>query len=77
VNCLGCLCDCRARVLLRLWPQALGRPGEKIYKGHRSYDLMLNLQLGIRCSVGRIASEAPVAKLAGLDFLSKVAARAV
>ena len=25
------------------------RPGETIFKGHRSYDLMLNLQLGIRC----------------------------
>lgn len=24
------------------------RPGETIYKGHRSYDLMMNLQLGIR-----------------------------
>jgi 1-phosphatidylinositol-4-phosphate 5-kinase len=24
------------------------RPGETIFKGHRSYDLMLNLQLGIR-----------------------------
>ena len=23
------------------------RPGETIFKGHRSYDLMLNLQLGI------------------------------
>lgn len=28
--------------------------GETIFKGHRSYDLMLNLQLGIRWSVGRM-----------------------
>ncbi|KAF7018621.1 hypothetical protein CFC21_031892 [Triticum aestivum] len=30
------------------------RPGETIIKGHRSYDLMLCLQLGIRYTVGRI-----------------------
>ncbi|EPS58162.1 hypothetical protein M569_16654, partial [Genlisea aurea] len=30
------------------------RPGEQIIKGHRSYDLMLSLQLGIRYTVGRI-----------------------
>ena len=30
------------------------RPGEPIYKGHQSYDLMLTLQLGIRYSVGRV-----------------------
>ncbi|CAN6460639.1 unnamed protein product [Victoria cruziana] len=30
------------------------RPGETIIKGHRSYDLMLNLQLGIRYTVGKI-----------------------
>ncbi|GMH39027.1 hypothetical protein BSKO_06925 [Bryopsis sp. KO-2023] len=29
-------------------------PGEVIYKGHSSYDLMLNLQLGIQYSVGKI-----------------------
>ncbi|XP_057981991.1 phosphatidylinositol 4-phosphate 5-kinase 9 isoform X2 [Malania oleifera] len=32
----------------------LKRPGETIIKGHRSYDLMLNLQLGIRYTVGKI-----------------------
>ncbi|SPT20751.1 unnamed protein product [Triticum aestivum] len=30
------------------------RPGEMIIKGHRSYDLMLCLQLGIRYTVGKI-----------------------
>ncbi|CAA2973395.1 phosphatidylinositol 4-phosphate 5-kinase 9-like [Olea europaea subsp. europaea] len=30
------------------------RPGEQIIKGHRSYDLMLSLQLGIRYNVGKI-----------------------
>lgn len=40
------------------WEQ---RPGETIYKGHRSYDLMLNLQLGIRWSVSRNARE-PILK---------------
>ncbi|XP_024380770.1 phosphatidylinositol 4-phosphate 5-kinase 9 isoform X1 [Physcomitrium patens] len=33
------------------------RPGETIFKGHRSYDLMLNLQLGIRYTVGKITPE--------------------
>eukprot|EP01025_Chloroclados_australasicus_P032684 TRINITY_DN3312_c1_g1_i2.p2 TRINITY_DN3312_c1_g1~~TRINITY_DN3312_c1_g1_i2.p2 ORF type:complete len:868 (-),score=148.82 TRINITY_DN3312_c1_g1_i2:719-3133(-) len=32
-------------------------PGELIYKGHRSYDLMLSLQLGIRWSVGRVEQQ--------------------
>uniref|UniRef100_A0ACD5UHZ0 Uncharacterized protein n=2 Tax=Avena sativa TaxID=4498 RepID=A0ACD5UHZ0_AVESA len=32
----------------------LKRPGETIIKGHRSYDLMLCLQLGIRYTVGKI-----------------------
>ncbi|XVE61629.1 hypothetical protein DITRI_Ditri06bG0055900 [Diplodiscus trichospermus] len=30
------------------------RPGETIIKGHRSYDLMLSLRLGIRYTVGKI-----------------------
>lgn len=29
-------------------------PGEVIFKGHSSYDLMQNLQLGIQYSVGKI-----------------------
>ncbi|GAB4844861.1 Phosphatidylinositol 4-phosphate 5-kinase 1 [Ancistrocladus abbreviatus] len=32
------------------------KPGETISKGHKNYDLMLNLQLGIRYSVGKHAS---------------------
>ncbi|XP_010544414.1 PREDICTED: phosphatidylinositol 4-phosphate 5-kinase 1-like [Tarenaya hassleriana] len=32
------------------------KPGQTISKGHKNYDLMLNLQLGIRYSVGRHAS---------------------
>ncbi|KAF7140864.1 hypothetical protein RHSIM_Rhsim06G0108400 [Rhododendron simsii] len=32
------------------------RPGQTISKGHKNYDLMLNLQLGIRYSVGKYAS---------------------
>ncbi|XP_073045901.1 phosphatidylinositol 4-phosphate 5-kinase 5-like [Primulina eburnea] len=34
-------------------PKVVKRQGETICKGHRNYDLMLNLQLGIRHSVGR------------------------
>ncbi|MFS8005081.1 putative 1-phosphatidylinositol-4-phosphate 5-kinase [Helianthus anomalus] len=43
------------------------RPGEAIIKGHRSYDLMLSLQLGIRYTVGKIT---PVQKreVRGSDF---------
>ncbi|KAL6603376.1 hypothetical protein ACP70R_043737 [Stipagrostis hirtigluma subsp. patula] len=32
----------------------INKPGETIIKGHRSYDLMLSLQLGIRYTVGKI-----------------------
>ncbi|KAK4753179.1 hypothetical protein SAY87_021977 [Trapa incisa] len=34
-------------------PKVGKKQGETIYKGHKNYDLMLNLQLGIRHSVGR------------------------
>ena len=50
------------------------RPGETIYKGHRSYDLMLNLQLGIRCCVGRINPTEPAKDLTPADFEYKVTA---
>ncbi|KAB2037461.1 hypothetical protein ES319_D03G076600v1 [Gossypium barbadense] len=36
-------------------PQLGKRPGETISRGHKNYELMLNLQLGIRHSVGRPA----------------------
>ncbi|XP_022153899.1 phosphatidylinositol 4-phosphate 5-kinase 4-like [Momordica charantia] len=41
-------------------PRSSKRQGETICKGHKNYDLMLNLQLGIRHSVGR---PAPIASL--------------
>ena len=52
------------------WEQ---RPGETIYKGHRSYDLMLNLQLGIRWSVSRYARDPPLRELPTSVFSEKVA----
>ena len=59
--------SCSSRV------QAADRPGETIYKGHRSYDLMLNLQLGVRHAVGALASSVmPGSGLGPADFLTKV-----
>nr|CAB3501344.1 unnamed protein product [Digitaria exilis] len=46
---------------------ATRRPGEIIGKGHRSYGLMLNLQLGISYSVGK-SSALPFRKLSPSDF---------
>ena len=46
--------------------------GETIYKGHRSYDLMLNLQLGIRHSVQAVAREAAQQRLEEDHFRQKV-----
>lgn len=42
------------RMVLRQ-PREARRQGETISKGHKNYDLMLNLQLGIRHAVGRAA----------------------
>lgn len=42
-----------ARRRLRQQAKEIKRAGETIIKGHRSYDLMLDLQLGIRHSVGK------------------------
>jgi 1-phosphatidylinositol-4-phosphate 5-kinase len=39
----------RAKRLQKKLEKEVKRPGEAIIKGHRSYDLMLSLQLGIRC----------------------------
>eukprot|EP00873_Tetraselmis_striata_P022195 jgi/Tetstr1/442459/TSEL_003205.t1 len=36
--------------------KALQRPGETIFKGHESYDLMIGLQQGIRHSIGSVTS---------------------
>ncbi|KAK4840591.1 hypothetical protein QYF36_013209 [Acer negundo] len=38
----------------RKFVKEVKKPGEAIIKGHRSYDLMLSLQLGIRYTVGKI-----------------------
>ena len=52
--------------------QAATKLGETIYKGHRSYDLMLNLQLGIRYSVQAYARQPPVKELSSEQFSHKV-----
>ncbi|CAA0830337.1 Phosphatidylinositol 4-phosphate 5-kinase 9 [Striga hermonthica] len=44
----------RAKRRQRKLAREIKRPGEQILKGHRSYDLMLSLQLGIRYTVGKI-----------------------
>ncbi|KAL7137507.1 hypothetical protein ABFS83_10G097100 [Erythranthe nasuta] len=44
----------RAKRRQRRLAREIKRPGEQILKGHRSYDLMLSLQLGIRYTVGKI-----------------------
>eukprot|EP00899_Mesostigma_viride_P002232 jgi/Mesvir1/12009/Mv00312-RA.1 len=46
------------------------RPGETIFKGHTSYDLMINLQLGIRWTVGK-TTRAPSYDLQKDDFSKK------
>ncbi|XAR68420.1 1-phosphatidylinositol-4-phosphate 5-kinase [Bertholletia excelsa] len=46
--------------VLKIPPRGPKRQGETISKGHKNYELMLNLQLGIRHSVGR---PGPVATL--------------
>eukprot|EP00793_Prasinoderma_coloniale_P007021 PRCOL_00006873-RA len=48
------------------------RLGETVYKGHRSYELMVNLQLGIRHSVGRLAARGAPSEVVGSDFRAKV-----
>ncbi|KAH7425661.1 hypothetical protein KP509_11G065000 [Ceratopteris richardii] len=49
-----------ARRRLKQQAKEVKKPGETIIKGHRSYDLMLNLQLGIRYSVGKFDNAKPV-----------------
>jgi hypothetical protein len=46
--------------------------GEAVYKGHWSYELMLNLQLGIRYSVSRITPEPTPKELNASHFELKV-----
>ena len=52
--------------------QAANRQGETIYKGHRSYDLMLSLQLGMRHSIGDVAAAAGERRLTPEHFGEKV-----
>lgn len=59
----------KRRIRTKRWEQ---RPGETIYKGHRSYDLMLNLQLGIRWSVSRNARDPALKDLPTSVFSEKV-----
>ncbi|KAG6435976.1 hypothetical protein SASPL_100857 [Salvia splendens] len=47
------------------------KPGETISKGHKNYELMLNLQLGIRHSVGKLASNLRELKLSDFDGKEK------
>ncbi|KAL2345108.1 hypothetical protein Fmac_006393 [Flemingia macrophylla] len=56
-----------ARRLKRKLAKEIKRPGEAIIKGHRSYDLMLNLQLGIRYTVGKI-TPIPTREVRASDF---------
>ncbi|CAM8908197.1 unnamed protein product [Rhodiola kirilowii] len=37
-------------------PKEVKKPGQTVSKGHKKYELMLNLQLGIRYTVGKHAS---------------------
>ncbi|XP_038697714.1 phosphatidylinositol 4-phosphate 5-kinase 4-like [Tripterygium wilfordii] len=54
-------------------PKTVKRQGETICKGHKNYELMLNLQLGIRHSVGRPAPAASLdLKASAFDPKEKV-----
>lgn len=67
-----CSGHCTLRSLWLLAAQGPKRPGERIYKGHKSYDLMLNLQLGIRYSVGGVQARPSVPMLLPTDFQDTV-----
>ncbi|KAI5063235.1 hypothetical protein GOP47_0021782 [Adiantum capillus-veneris] len=64
----------RAAKPLRRWQRRQSRepvkPGETILKGHQSYGLMINLQLGIRYTVGKITPE-PIREITSADFGSR------
>ncbi|XP_073276230.1 phosphatidylinositol 4-phosphate 5-kinase 1-like [Primulina huaijiensis] len=51
------------------------KPGQTISKGHKNYDLMLNLQLGIRYSVGKHAQTVRKLKQSDFDPKEKFATR--
>lgn len=52
--------------------QAITTAGETVYKGHRSYDLMIALQQGIRYSVGRMGPTRGRRELQPEDYETKV-----
>ncbi|XP_022634740.1 phosphatidylinositol 4-phosphate 5-kinase 9 [Vigna radiata var. radiata] len=60
----------RARRLKKKLAKEIKKPGEIIIKGHRSYDLMLSLQLGIRYTVGKI-TPIPTREVRISDFGTK------
>ncbi|XP_057438239.1 phosphatidylinositol 4-phosphate 5-kinase 9-like isoform X2 [Lotus japonicus] len=60
----------KERRLQKKLAKEIKRPGEAIIKGHRSYDLMLSLQLGIRYTVGKI-TPVPRREVRASDFGSK------
>lgn len=52
-----------SHALLQLFAGKNQKAGETIHEGHRSYELMLDLQLGIRWSVGKITPVVPPRQL--------------
>ena len=55
----GLLSVARCRSYLQAFTGKNDKAGEMITAGHRSYDIMLDLQLGIRWSCSRIAGTLP------------------
>ncbi|KAK3009928.1 hypothetical protein RJ639_011035 [Escallonia herrerae] len=71
--CLQLETDVNARGSPLRIPKVVKRQGETISKGHKNYELMLNLQLGIRHSVGRPAPPASLdLKASAFDAKEKV-----
>ncbi|EFJ04955.1 hypothetical protein SELMODRAFT_449262 [Selaginella moellendorffii] len=71
---IGSVLSKSSRRKRRRQPREPKRPGETIFKGHRSYDLMLTLQIGIRYTVGKVTPE-PCNNIGPLDFGSKASVR--
>ncbi len=53
-----CSCCCASEAVVWQENAKPARPGETIYKGHHSYDLMRNLQLGIIFSIAKSVEQA-------------------
>ena len=60
----------RSQAPAKVKARTLKKAGETIYRGHRSYDLMLDLQLGIRISLTRANAE-PSRRLLDADLMQK------